>query len=50
MFRGKQTERLKKKARRIGTFLEEHGVRLGRNGKEVKSRDCRKSLQRKTLT
>ncbi len=35
--RGKQIERLKKKAKRIGTFLKEHGFRLGRNGKEVKS-------------
>jgi transposase len=33
----KQVERLKKKAERIETFLKEHGVRLGRNGKEVKS-------------
>jgi hypothetical protein len=30
-------ERLKRKAKRIGKFLREHGVRLGRNGKEVKS-------------
>jgi hypothetical protein len=30
-------ERLKKSAKRIGKFLREHGVRLGRNGKEVKS-------------
>jgi hypothetical protein len=35
--RAKQMERLKKKAKRIGEFLKEHGVRLGRNGKEVKS-------------
>jgi transposase len=35
--RAKQIERLKKKAKRIGTFLKEHGVRLGRIGKEVKS-------------
>ncbi len=35
--RAKQVERLKKKAKRIGKFLKEHGVRLGRNGKEVKS-------------
>jgi hypothetical protein len=35
--RAKQLERLKKKAKRIGTFLKEHGVRLGRNAKEVKS-------------
>jgi transposase len=35
--RAKQIERLKKKAKRIGKFLKEHGARLGRNGKEVKS-------------
>jgi hypothetical protein len=35
--RAKQMERLKKNAKRIGKFLREHGVRLGRNGKEVKS-------------
>jgi transposase len=35
--RAKQMERLRKKAKRIGAFLKEHGVRLGRNGKEVKS-------------
>jgi len=35
--RSKQVERLKKKAKRIGTFLKEHGPKLGRNGKEVKS-------------
>jgi len=35
--RTKQIDRLRKNARRIGTFLKEHGVRLGRNGKEVKS-------------
>ena len=35
--REKQVERLKKKAQRIETFLKEHGVRLSRNGKEVKS-------------
>ena len=35
--RAKQMERLKKKAKRVGKFLKEHGVRLGRNGKEVKS-------------
>jgi transposase len=35
--RAKQIERLKKKAKRIRTFLKEHGARLGRNGKEVKS-------------
>jgi hypothetical protein len=33
----KQVERLKKKAERIGKFLKDHGARLGRNGKEVKS-------------
>jgi hypothetical protein len=35
--RGKQIERLKKNAKRIGKFLKEHGVRLGRNGKDVKN-------------
>jgi transposase len=35
--RFKQVERLKKKAKRIGMFLKEHGAKLGRNGKEVKS-------------
>lgn len=35
--RTKQIDRLRKKARRIGRFLKEHGARLGRNGKEVKS-------------
>lgn len=35
--RSKQVERLKEKAKRIGTFLKEHGPKLGRNGKEVKS-------------
>src|SRR5512136_2568103 len=35
--RGKQIERLKKKAKRIGKFLKDHGPRLGRQGKEVKS-------------
>jgi hypothetical protein len=35
--RGKQIERLKKNAKRIGRFLKEHGPRLGRQGKEVKS-------------
>jgi transposase len=35
--RTKQIDRLREKAKRIGTFLKEHGVRLGRNGKEVKS-------------
>ena len=35
--RSKQVERLKEKAKRIGAFLKEHGPKLGRNGKEVKS-------------
>src|SRR5512137_872453 len=35
--RGKQINRLREKAKRIGKFLKEHGVKLGRNGKEVKS-------------
>jgi hypothetical protein len=35
--RTKQIDRLKKNAKRIGKFLKEHGVRLGRQGKEVKS-------------
>jgi len=35
--RGKQIDRLKENAKRIGKFLKDHGVRLGRNGKEVKS-------------
>jgi hypothetical protein len=35
--RAKQIERLRKNAKRIGTFLKEHEVRLGRKGKEVKS-------------
>jgi hypothetical protein len=35
--RGKQIERLRKKAKRIGKFLKRHGPRLGRQGKEVKS-------------
>jgi transposase len=35
--RGKQIERLKKNSKRIGGFLKEHGPRLGRQGKEVKS-------------
>src|SRR5512136_287900 len=35
--RTKQIDKLKKNANRIGKFLKEHGVRLGRNGKEVKS-------------
>ena len=35
--RTKQIARLRKNAKRIGKFLKEHGVRLGRNGKEVKS-------------
>jgi transposase len=35
--RAKQMERLRKDAKRIGTFLKEHGPKLGRNGKEVKS-------------
>jgi len=35
--RGKQIERLKKNAKRIGRFLKEHGPRLGRQGKEVRS-------------
>ena len=32
-----QIDRLRKNAKRIGKFLKGHGVRLGRNGKEVKS-------------
>jgi transposase len=35
--RMKQIDKLKKNAKRIGKFLKGHGVRLGRNGKEVKS-------------
>jgi hypothetical protein len=35
--RTKQIDRLRKNAKRIGKFLKEHEVRLGRNGKEVKS-------------
>jgi len=35
--RTKQIDRLRKNAKRIGKFLKGHGVRLGRNGKEVKS-------------
>jgi transposase len=35
--RRRQIERLKKNAKRIGKFLKGHGMRLGRNGKEVKS-------------
>ena len=35
--RAKQIDKLKKNAKRIGKFLKEHGPRLGRQGKEVKS-------------
>jgi len=35
--RTKQIDKLKKNAKRLGKFLKGHGVRLGRNGKEVKS-------------
>ncbi len=35
--RAKQIDKLKKNAKRLGKFLKGHGVRLGRNGKEVKS-------------
>src|SRR5512139_225228 len=35
--RTKQIDKLRKNAKRLGKFLKRHGVRLGRNGKEVKS-------------
>ena len=42
IFRGlnrtKQIERLKKKAERIRQFLKENGVKIGRTGKEIKSK------------
>jgi hypothetical protein len=35
--RTKQINRFRKNAKRVGKFLKEHGPRLGRQGKEVKS-------------
>lgn len=37
--RAKQLERLRRKAERIREFLESHGEKIGRTGKEIKSKN-----------